>query len=258
MSLSTRPIFYFDYVVDENNFAIDFDEGIGELQASLNVGSYTPTDLATEVARAMSLVGNLVYTCTFDRDTRLFTISSTSAFDLLFSTGTRVGVSASGLLGFLPNDFTTLTSYEGTVETGETFEPQFFLQDFLDFDDIESINFSATNESGSGIVEVISFGRRNSIQFNIKYQTNRQQSARAPIENDSQGVENLRTFMKFAITKAPIEFMKDKNNRSNFDTIFLERAPGGSRGTGYKLKELGNEKLDGFYQTGNLRFRRVT
>ena len=256
MSITTTPIFYYGFTLTTNDIYINFDEGIGELTATLIAGNYSFTDLASHVAERLNLVGSQVYTVTANRSDRTFTISAPSSFDLLFSTGSNAGLSAASVLGFAESDLTGLTSYTGVNSAGDEFTPQFPLQDFVGLDDYQEFAQANVNESASGAVEIYSLGTRKFLEFNIGPTTDNEMRKQGGLfTNDSAAVSKLRAFMQYAITKGEIEFIPDSTDKNTFNTIILERTPTSSTGTGFKLRELYNRGLVGFFETGLLRFR---
>jgi len=85
--------------IDATNNKIDFSEGGSVLVATLTSGSYTLSQLATEVQTQLDSAGSLTYTCSYDADDKL-TISATGGFNLLGKTGENVSVSILANLGF--------------------------------------------------------------------------------------------------------------------------------------------------------------
>ena len=258
MTIQTKSAFIFDFVIDSESTLLNFDEGVIELTAELNPGSYSMTDMATEVARALNEIGTLEYIVTVDRDTRIFTIASTANFDLLSNTGSNVGLSGWTIFGFsIAADKTGLSTYDGDNAAGSLFTPQFHLQDYIPFENWQGFASSSVNESASGVTEIYSLGSRLFAEFNIKYQNNGIGGSKgSSIDADPIGVDNLRAFMQFAITKGPIEFIPDKTNVASFETMILEKSPGSSKGTEFKLKELTSRNLAGWFETGKLKFRK--
>ena len=260
MTIQTTPVFYFIEAVDNTNFALNFVEpniGPTELEAQLTAGARTMTDLMVEVERAMNDAGQETYTVTLDRTTRLVTISSTDTVELLVATGSN-GNSVFPLLGFTGADRTGASSYTGDTAIGTEYIPQFPLQDFVDFDNnLDNIQ-SSVQETASSVVEVITFGNRQFTEFNITFITDRFKTKGNIIQNNSSAVAEARAFMTFAITKQNIEFMKDKSNRGTFDTMLLERTPQARDGTAFLLRELVNRGFEDYFETGRIRFRKVT
>jgi hypothetical protein len=252
--INTRSSFIYGYTVGNSSFSIDFNEGGSELQASLNIGSYTFGEFADEISRQMNLVGGQEYTVTIDRDTRLITISAPGNFTLLVTTGTRSGVSAFGIAGFT-SDKTGSNSYTSDVITGTEFRPQFKLQDYVDFEDNQSAQAASVSVTAGNQVQVVSFGTEKIAEMNIKYQTN--QSGRSSnIERDPQGVENLRNFLIFATTKSRFEFFKDRDNKASFTKVILESTPSSRDGVGFKLNELFGGGSD-WFESGIIKLRQV-
>lgn len=260
MTIQTTPVFYFIDPIDNTNFALNFVEpniSASELEAQLNPGGRTMTNLMVEVERAMNDAGQETYTVTLDRDTRLVTISGTDTFELLVATGSN-GNSVFSLLGFTGADRTGSSSYEGDTPIGTEYIPQFPLQDYIDFNDNLDNVQSSVQETASGVVEVVTFGNKQFTEFNITFITDRFKVKGNPIQNNQNAIQEARDFLTFAITKQNIEFMKDKSDRDTFDTVLLERTPQSRDGTAFLLRELISRGFEEFYETGKIRFRKVT
>ena len=257
MTIETRSQFYYIDSVDENNFRIDFDEGLGEIVGEVEVGSYSMEELMLAVEKALNVSGDLDYTVTLDRLTRLVTISATGTFDLLVSTGSSGLTAVYTLLGFTGSDRTGLSSYEGDTAIGSVYRPQFLLQEFIGFDDWSEAISASVNESASGIIEVITFGNRRFMEFNDRFITNIDQGSNSVIETNLNGVNNSRSFMNFIINKSNLEFMPDRDDPNTFDTVLLESTTSSSEGTGFKLNEMYSQGIANYYETGKLKFRKV-
>lgn len=256
MSITTTPLFYYGFTIGTGQIYINFNEGAGELTATLTAGNYSFTDLASHVAEKMNLVGGQTYTVTANRSDRTFTISASSNFSLLFSSGSNAGLSAAAPLGFAASDLTSTNTYTSSSSAGAEFTPQFPLQDYVGLDDYQEFAQANINESASGSVEIYSLGTRKFLEFNIGPTTNNtMRKSGGLFVNDSTAVSKLRTFMEYAITKGEIEFIPDSTDKNTFNTIILERTPTSSTGTGFKLRELYSRGLVGYFETGLLRFR---
>lgn len=257
MTIKTKSAFYYiDEIIENNNYLnfIEPNQDNVELTAILDVGSYTPTDLATQVQSKLNQTGKVNYTVTFDRDTREFTIAGDDDFDLLVATGSNSGFSAYPVIGF-QLDQAGAQTYTGAA-SGSEYLPQLELQDYKDKNDnIENIQ-SSINQSSSGIVEVVTFGRVRYYEFNVKYITNKvTKGITKYIEYRDDALADIRSFMEFATRKQNLEFMPDRSDRSAFDTVLLEQTRSGRDGTSYELRELIGQGLEGYFETGRLRFR---
>lgn len=260
MSITTRPVFYYTEGVDSTAFTIDFVEpsvSPNTLTAILNAGGYSLTELANEVSRALNATGTQGYTVSVNRSDRVFTISSSGTFNLLFSSGPTSGSSIASRIGFDAADLTSATTYDGQNGGGSEYEPQFLLQNFIGFEDNEQFISPSVNESSSGVVEVISYGSRRFMRFNIRFITDNHLGDNGYITNNPNGIQEARDFLEFCIQKKNLEFMKDRDNRSAFDTVLLERTRQSRTGTAYELRELYNLNLLGYYESGTLTFRRI-
>ncbi|MEO6078067.1 MAG: hypothetical protein ABIP54_04735 [Candidatus Andersenbacteria bacterium] len=255
MSLSTFSAFYFGHTINGSNSSIDFDEGGGELQATLNIGNYTLTEFGIEIKRALDSAGLLTYTVTIDRDTRVISISSTSNFSLLVTSGTRVGTGAWDLMGFTGADRTGGMLYAGNLGSGSEYLPQALLEEHIASENYEEKQDAVVNTSASGKVEVITFGTVNYVQFNIKY-ANSLSVVNRTIEIQASGLTNLRTFMQYIITKAKFEYIPNRGARSIFQNVLLESTAADKKGTAFKLKELKN--APGYFETEKMLCRVVT
>lgn len=258
MSLTTHSRFYFGHTITADNQYIDFDEGAGELGATLRVGAYSFTEFVDEIERAMNEVGLQEYTVTGNRTTRKITIAAGSAFDLLISTGAHAGASAFDLAGFTGADVTGATSYLGNAASGSEYTTQFILQSHIASDDYRGSAYGVVNKAASGRTEVVTFGDENFVQFNLKFVTDYSQPSGAPIRSSATGVADLRTFMQYLITKAPLEYMPDEDDADTFETVLLESTQDDSKGLKYKLRELYGQGLPGYFETGILTMRVLT
>lgn len=255
MSLLTHSLFYYGHTIDSSNYAIDFNEGAAELQATLAIGEYTLTDFLAEVERALNAAGALTYVVSINRTTRIITIAAGSTFSLLVSTGTRSGSGAWPLLGYSGADKTGTNTYAANTASGSSYYTQFILQDYIDsIHNVRTVE-AVVNKSASGKIEVVKFGTESFFEFSLKYINNFTMPSGAPIRTNLNGVANLTTLMNYLITKAPVEFIPDESNVNAYSKLLLESTPDNDKGLGFKLKELYDKGLPGYYETGMLKMR---
>lgn len=254
MSLNTHSRFYYGFDVDSTNSSLDFSEGGPELQATLRTGSYTLSEFVVEIERALDAAGGQDYSVSVARATRKITISAPGVFELLVSTGSRVGSSVYGLAGFSGADKTGASSYVGGSGAGSEYSTQFVLQSFISSEDWRSAAEAVVNKSASGRVEVITFGTEKFTEFEFIFVTDIVQSG-GPIRNNATGVIDLRNLLRFMTTKATFEFMPDEDAADTFESLILESSPSEKDGVGYRLRELFDRGLPGYYQIGPLKFR---
>jgi len=256
MSLFTYSAFTYGHTVTDDNRWINFSEnGIDELSAQIDIGAYTLGDFANKISQAMNEVGTLNYTCTINRETLKLTISADSNFWLYVTTGTNVSISAYSLMGFT-TDRSNVNNQESDNVSGSVYYPQTPFQKFVDFQDNVKFNESTVNESASGIVEVVSFGEIQIAELEIPLITDI--TPQLYIKENANGVTDARNFLRYAITKAPMEIIPDLNNMSNnISEVILESTPEDSKGTAFKLKEQYAKKLVGYFSTGLLKFRKL-
>lgn len=255
MSISTFSSFYYGFSIDETNNFIPFDEGGAEINAEIDIGAYSLTDVLVKLKTAMDAVGGQTYTWSVDRDTRLVTVSAASNFSLLIGTGSTRGTSPFELLGFTGGvDLTGSNSYTGDSPAGSEYLPQFILQDYNSPEEFQERIGASVNESANGEIEVISFGLRKFIEMNIMYINNRPQDGTV-IKTNLSGVSDAIHFMEFITQKFPFEFIPDVADRNTFHKVLLESTPQSREGVGFKLRELVGRGLPGYYETGVLRLR---
>ena len=249
--------YYFGHNITSGNSKLDFKEGAGsELTATLSVGDYTLTEFGAELERVLNIAGALTYTVSITRATRIITIAATGTFTLLAATGSNIANGVFTLAGYAASDVAGTSLVAGSA-SGSEFLPQFKLQKFVSFDDQESASYSSVATSAGGSVEVFSFGIDNFMNCSIEYQTNLTQAAGSVVENQSGGLDNLRTFMQYITAKRKIEFIPDRDTTGTYVKCLLESTPSSGAGTGFVLNEyLGT--LPGFFSSGLLRFRKVT
>lgn len=258
MNLKTYPLIYWGYEIDETNNKLNFDEGSGELTATIPTGSYSFEQLMDAVKLALDAASILpqVYFVSAIRSSRKVQITSTANFSLLVSSGTLSGVAPWGLLGFTDGDLSGTNSYIGDSPSGDLYKPQFLLQDFLHPDQDVRFIESSINESANGDIQTVSFGQRRFMTFSLKFITDVPTDG-VVIRYNPFGENDAIDFMKFIITKAPFEIMLDEANPNEFFTLLLESTDTSGDGTGYQLKPMIGNNLPDFYETGILRFRVV-
>lgn len=202
--------------------------------------------------------GTLDYSVTVDRATRKITISASTNFDLLTNTGSNVGASAWGLLGFdTTADKTGTNSYTSDFASGDIYCPQFFLQSYVGPDDFQGKQQASKNIASNGTtVEVVNFGIAKFIEMDIKFITSRTDiSDGVNILHNPTGLEDARRFLQDITELSEFEFMPDVNQVGTFYRCILESTPDFQDGTGYRLKELFSQNLRDVYETGILKMR---
>ena len=257
--IETKSTFYYGIVIDENTRNIPFSEGGPELLAELSVGSFTPTDFANEISIAMNKVSLNNYSVSFNRETRKFTISGDSNFELLVVGSLLSGVSAFPYMGYTLTDKKGQNSYTSDAFVGKEFKPQYYLQSYVPFKNSQRASSASINTSATGVTEVITYGKNQFMSCNIKFQTNSisQSCVSSFIDYNQTGYDDLIDFMEYCATKSELEFMPDIDDRNTFDKCILESASGDSKGTGFDLKELFKDGLKNHYETGIIKFRKV-
>lgn len=253
--IRTLPMFYYGHKVDSTNFNLDFDEGAGELTAELSIGDYTLEEFALEIAGQMSAVGTQVYLATVTRGlVPVINVQAPGNFDILCRTGSHFGTSGWGLAGFTGLDKTGDLFYTGPSQSGMVYRCQYPPHDYLALPDFQVLENASVNTSAKGDVQVISFGEGRRMEMNLKVITDKVGLKLSPFYENVTGVQDARTFMKYLISRARVEFMPDYLNVSDYSKVQLETTEAERNGTGFKLKSMG---VPDYYQTGKLLFREV-
>lgn len=254
MSITSYSGFTYGHNITSANDYLNFDDGVGEVGAQIDVGAYTLNDFLGKVLEAFNAEGTQEYTGSIDRITRKITIEALANFDLLVTTGTQSTISAYALMGFT-SDKTGSNTYESDVASGSFYEPQFLLQTYVAFEDNIKTAKASVNETANGTVEVVSFGKNEFMECNITLATDI--VPQGAIKENPTGVSDLRAFLNYAINKNPMEFVFDLENPDVFESCLLEKTGSDSKGTGFKLNELYARKLVGYFETKTLTFRKL-
>lgn len=255
--INTYSKFYYGFEIDSSNKWIDIDEGSGEVSTAIPVGFYSPTDLCAAIQTALRDSPSLsnLYTVTFNRTTRIISMTIDSAVDILSGTGTNAAEGIYETIGFALTDYSAVTGVTASSATCSVYSPQFKLQDYVSPDDHQKLRLKTKNESASGLVSVQSFGTDRFISFDIKFATNIKQPSNGPIISNLTGVNDLRTFMQFITNKGTFEFIPDVSDVATYYRVILESTAEDSDGTGYKLNEQYGRGLVGYFETGTMKLR---
>lgn len=256
--IETYSRFYYGFEITPDNQVIDFKEGSGaQLTATIQIGSYTATSLAREVKTALDAAGNLTYSVTFNRATRRITIAASGPFTLL-PLGNHQGANALPLMGFsVDANTSSASSHVSEGPAGDLYAPQIWLQEYIPTKDFQQAVDARVSKTATGDVEVIKFGTEKFMECNIKWQTSIEQIPNIHLRSNPTGEEDLRRFLQFLVTKAPVEFMPDENAPEIFETLLLESTPESQDGVGYRMKEMWDLGFNGYFQTGRLKFRKI-
>lgn len=254
-ALDTLSTFYYGFLVTKDNQYLDFDEGSGPIFTTLKIGDYTFEEFCTELQNALNLVGALTYTVTKNRATRMITISATGNFSLLCASGSHIGTGIFTLVGFTGSDKTGLNSYTGNQASGYEYRPQMILKNYIKPEDYEVKETAVVSMSANGQVQTVSFGEGQRMQCNIIGASNLTGLKNYQYYENSNGVENLRHFLRYLITKSKVEFMPDVDARASYYNLLLESTRASRDGTQYRIENMDGTK--NYYETGDLVFRKV-
>ena len=255
MILNTFSAFYYGHNVTGENSIIPLNEGFGEIQVNVQVGSYSLGTFVDALSAALNDFGSLDYIVTVNRDTRRITISANANFSLLFGSSLNSDISVKTLAGFESTDLTGANTYTGQLPSGKAYYPQFKLQNFIDFSMNKRTNSPTIRTSASGRVEVVKYSDNYFMSCNITLITNIVNQS--VIVNNPTGVEDALEFMNYATNKFDLEFIYDRNNGSNFVPCILESTGQSRDGVDFTLNPLYSRGLTGYYELPSLEFRRL-
>jgi hypothetical protein len=257
MAIGTFSKFYYGTQITLTSSKIDINEGGGELTGTLDLGVYSLSSLAVELQQELNAIGANNYVVGFDRNSRIFTITSDGSFDLLISTGTNASSGAYDVFGFSGGvDLTGLSAYSGTVGAGSEYITQFPPQNYVAPDFRKEKGDASVNQSAAGQVEVISFGEVRFIEMDLLFITDLPMDGKV-IRNNPTGAQDAIDFLTFATKRGAIEFMPDKDDPATFNEVILESTIIDKNGTKFKLNEETGKNLPGIYKTGKIEFRIV-
>jgi hypothetical protein len=249
MALSAYSLINYGIEITALNANLDFKASMAgpELNAVLNVGFYSPTSLADEIARAMQAVDSVNnYTCTVNRNilggtqNRLTIATSGSFLSLLFGSGTNIFTSVAIIAGFSASDYTGSTSYTGSGTTGTSLVPDFFGYGYLnDFN--QGKVFGAVNVSAAGVKESVVFNIQKFIDVEFKYEPKSKLLA-------------WKNFFTWAIQQRPFDLTPEISDPTTTYQVTLEKTQYDGKGLGFQMREL-LPNFPNFYTTGPLNLR---
>lgn len=249
MALSSRSLMNYGLQVTTLNRNLDFkiSSGGSPLTAVLNLGFYSSTSIAIEIARAMQAVdGTNNYSASVNRNimggtqNRISITTTGTYLDLLFNTGPKVDTSIASTIGFLPIDYTGNTTYTGSTTTGNIIMPEFIAYNYLS-DLHQAKVFGAVNVSASGLKESVVFAIQKFIDLEFRYEP-------------SSALPTWVSFFTWAIQQRPFDFIPEISNPTVAYQVTLEKSPYDSKGLGFSMKEM-LPQFPNLYQTGALNFR---
>lgn len=252
--LKTKSQFFYGCEILENENRLEVVQGSNTYVIDFQAGKYSPEQLANYLSYRLNDVLPSNFEVTFQRQTRVLLFTSDINFSIKIATSSFVGSSIFQNLGLGNTDSPLQLQWFAPNPIGKVFRPQFFLTSYVDSMKNKSLVGATVNETGSGLVEVVRYGRRGFFEFNIQYITNEPQ-ANDFIETNFRGVDDVIDFMDWAIEKRVVEFMPNRDEVENYHALILESTPQSQQGTAYRLDEVGN--ADGYYETGRLVWREV-
>lgn len=252
-TIKTLSKFFYGTKVTRFDWAVDFNEGAGELQATLEVGNYSLTEYCTELQRAMRAAGSQNYVVSLNRTTRKITISAPSNFSLLAGTGSRIGVGAWSIIGATATDKTSTNTYTMENGAGSEYVPQYYINQYIKEGHSIELEDAAVSSTPVGYSQVASFGDGSRLPMNIRLITNKTGLKNSGFVSNINGESDFMTFIKYAMKKGRLEFMPDKATPATYIKCFLESTPEDRDARKFKLK---NMAVD-IYESGTLTFRKV-
>lgn len=252
--LKTKSMFYYGCEIVENDNRLEVVQGSNTYVVDFQAGKYSPEQLAKHLSARFNSILPSNFEVTFQRETRTLLLTSDIAFSIKISSSTFVGSTIFEQLGLGNADSPLQLQWIAPNAIGKAYRPQFFLVDYIGAERNKSLVNATVNETGSGLVEVVRYGRRGMFEFNIKFITKEPQ-ANDFIDTDFDAVESAIDFMDWAIEKRLVEFMPNRDDVSSYHFIILESTAQSQQGTAYRLEEVAG--VDGYFETGRLVWREV-
>lgn len=256
-ALNTHSKFYYGWKITTANKYLDFNDGAVKV-AELKVGSYTSAALAIEIKKKLDALSSIDFTVSFNRTTRKFTISGTATFSLLCGSGVNTAQSPFDLLGYTAIDKTGAASYLAQNVSAYEYKTQFYLQSYKDTSTNRKAIDGTINKSASGTIEVIKFGNERFMECEMNFITNLIQETGSIVRTNQTGREDFIQFIEYCTEKSDIEFMKNENDPSEFQSFILESTEVDSKGLDYDLIETYDKGLPYYYKSGKLKFRLIS
>ena len=252
-TLKKNSRFFYNTSVTRFIAALDFDEGGGEIQATLEAGNYSLTEYAAELQRAMRAAGSQDYVVTINRATRVMTISAPNPFSLLVDTGSRSATGVWGTIGAGAADLTGSNTYTMAGGTGKQYDLQYYAREYTATEHSIELEDAAVSSTPLGLAQVASFGDGSRIPMNITLITNKTGLKNVGFVENPTGVVDFMDFIKYAMTKGRLEFMADKTVPATFVKCYLEATAQDRDGRKFQLQNMAPD----FYESGRLIFRKV-
>lgn len=254
-ALKTYSKFYYGWNVTGNNQYLDFNDGSGVKTAKITPGYYSSASLAVEIKKKMDALSALDFTVSFNRTNRKFTISTTSNFSLLGATGPFAARSFMAVIGYNLVDKTGASSYLSDNSSAYSYSPQYILQSYKDTASNRKAIDGVVNKSASGQIEVIKFGNERFMSCEVMFVTDIIQNPDSIVRTNQNGLAEFTQFIEWCTEKAPVEFMADESNTSEYEEFILESTEENKDGLDFEIKEMYDKSLPYYYRSGILKFR---
>ena len=253
MALKDKSLFTWGIQVHSLNCYLPFKNSSGgaEIDAVLNLGFYTLTTLATEIARAMNAADSTnTYGCTVDRtysnntQNRLTISTSGSYLKILFGTSSFAWQSITNLVPFGNSDLTGATSYTSTGTTGTSFQTSWYGKNYQP----PTLNLKVIgvkNMAADGTVETVWWSQQQLIQVEFQY------------EAQAYALATWQPFLSWIVRGRPVDFTPETNVPATVYSVTLDKSNADGKGLGIQMKEMIPD-YPLLYTTGPLDFRLVS
>lgn len=254
-ALTSYSKFYYGSTIHQDRNTFTFKEDGIEKVATLNVGYHLPSVLPNVLASALNIAGSQVYTVTFDRETRLLTISAENDFEIPLASMFEAESSCAEDIGFSQGtDLTGSNSYSGIAPACKEYAFQFPLQSYLPPEHNSEAIQAVKKKTVTGIVEAVSFGNLRKMEFEALYITDIVQDPKSIIRTNQDSTSQFLSFIEYATKLEKVEFMVDEKFPNDFRVFVLSSTEADQDGLGYKLIEEYDQGLPYYYRSGKLVF----
>jgi hypothetical protein len=254
--IQTYSTFYFGKTITSENNSMIVKEGSDTISVVVPSGNYSMTSLAQTISSVLnfSSLNNIVYSVIFNRTSRTMTVGSSSIIDIDNQSGASPLLT---LLGFNQEYYTGITAITSQQASTVEYSPQFLLQDYVPSSKNATMISASELISASGRTQVVRFGLKREVRFNIRWANDYVSSIDGWIKQNLSAVKELNDFMLHCVEKNIIEFMPDIDDKQEFERMILVSTETSSDGTAYLLNERYDQDTPDYYDSGILTFRLV-
>jgi len=242
----------FEFTSESREITLRDENGTHVLQFPL--GPICISEIA-DLMNKIALANNIsYYSFSVDSEKRVLTIlrPSGDAFEILAGSGAEPAP-AYEMFGFtLGQNLSGQSEYRSNQRFGSIFYPQLPVTNFQNQN--RRLRQATKSESSDGkCTEIVHCGKESTISFEVKAQTNIEQTCRA--FRPTRGLDDIRDLLDWAICGREMELIPNCDKPDEYFKVILESTQSSRNGTEYNLIEMIRTLGCGYFRTGTLTFR---